>query len=101
VDRDDARRGDRLRARTRRPLAFAIAQAELFHLHLQALAADLQEARGLRDVAAGLVERLDDQLARGAGGATDWELLQIQQNSGWWGRITFWSDGQVVANPFE
>jgi RHS repeat-associated protein len=39
--------------------------------------------------------------ARGAGGATDWELLQIQQNQGWWGRITFWNNGQVVPNPYQ
>jgi RHS repeat-associated protein len=39
--------------------------------------------------------------ARGAGGATDWELLQIQQNQGWWSRITFWNNGQAVPNPFQ
>lgn len=39
--------------------------------------------------------------ARGAGGATDWELLQIQQNPAWWNRVTFWNNGQVVPNPFR
>jgi hypothetical protein len=38
---------------------------------------------------------------RGAGGATDWELFQIQQNPGWWGRVIFYQDGVVVPNPFE
>jgi hypothetical protein len=36
----------------------------------------------------------------GLGGATDWELLQIQQNEDWWPRIA-WFDGDTsVANPF-
>lgn len=39
--------------------------------------------------------------ARGAGGATDWELLQIRQNPEWWGRITFYNEGKVVPNPFK
>src|SRR5690348_12169509 len=42
-------------------LALFVAQPELLHLHLQALAADLEQPRRLGDVAAGLVERLDDQ----------------------------------------
>ena len=44
-------------------LRLLVAQPELLHLHLQALAADLEQPRGLGHVAAGLVERLDDQLA--------------------------------------
>src|SRR5258707_15660682 len=43
--------------------ALLVAQAELLHLHLEALAADLEQPRGLGHVATGLVERLDDQLA--------------------------------------
>lgn len=39
--------------------------------------------------------------ARGAGGATDWELLQIQQNPGWWSRIRFFTNGQAIPNPFQ
>src|SRR6185312_15590426 len=52
---------------SRRRIA-TIAQPELLHLHLQALPADLEQARGLGHVAAGLVERLHDQLAFDAGG---------------------------------
>ena len=37
----------------------------------------------------------------GSGGATDWELFQIQQNPDWWSRITFWENGTVVVNPFK
>lgn len=37
----------------------------------------------------------------GAGGATDWELLQIMQNEDWWPRITWMKDGVQVPNPFE
>lgn len=39
--------------------------------------------------------------AGGAGGATDWELLQIQQNPGWWSRITWFENGAAVPNPFQ
>jgi hypothetical protein len=39
--------------------------------------------------------------ARGAGGATDWELLQIQQNPQWWSSIEWWLGGKQVANPFQ
>ncbi len=39
--------------------------------------------------------------ARGRGGATDWELLQIQQNPQWWGTIEWWKGGAKVGNPFE
>ena len=38
--------------------------------------------------------------ARGGGGATDWELLQIELNPDWWPRITWWNDGVEVSNPF-
>src|SRR5438132_14348169 len=56
--------------------ALAIAQPELRHLHLQALAADLEQACGLGHVAAGLVERLDDQLAFDPGGLGADDLLE-------------------------
>jgi RHS repeat-associated protein len=39
--------------------------------------------------------------ASGGGGATDWELLMIRQNSQWWDRIQFMRNGQSVANPFQ
>ncbi|WP_334075546.1 MULTISPECIES: hypothetical protein [Paenibacillus] len=39
--------------------------------------------------------------ARGAGGATDWELLQIKSSPQAWGRITWYENGKVVSNPFE
>ncbi|MEK3900967.1 hypothetical protein [Paenibacillus sp. FSL R7-0179] len=39
--------------------------------------------------------------ARGAGGATDWELLQIKSNPQVWGRITWYENGKKVPNPFE
>jgi hypothetical protein len=39
--------------------------------------------------------------AKGAGGATDWELLKIRQNPQWWDRIEFMKDGKPVANPFK
>jgi hypothetical protein len=38
--------------------------------------------------------------SRGAGGATDWELLQIMQNEDWWPRIKWMKDGVLVPNPF-
>jgi RHS repeat-associated protein len=38
--------------------------------------------------------------ARGAGGATDWELMQIRNNPQWWDRIQWMKDGVQVANPF-
>lgn len=37
--------------------------------------------------------------AAGRGGATDWELLQIQQNK--FPNLEFWKDGARVANPFD
>jgi hypothetical protein len=39
--------------------------------------------------------------SRGAGGATDWELLQIMRNADWWPRIRWMKDGVQVPNPFE
>ena len=39
--------------------------------------------------------------ASGAGGATDWELLQIRQNPQFWDSMTFWKNGQVAPNPFK
>lgn len=41
--------------------------------------------------------------ARGApdAGATDWELLQIQQNPQWWNTIEWWDGGKRVPNPLE
>ncbi|MFN7873789.1 MAG: hypothetical protein ACK5PB_00630 [Pirellula sp.] len=39
--------------------------------------------------------------SRGAGGATDWELLQIKLTKECWDRITWIKNGQVVPNPFQ
>lgn len=39
--------------------------------------------------------------ASGAGGATDWELLQLRQNPQFWDSTTFWKNGQVAPNPFK
>ncbi len=39
--------------------------------------------------------------SRGAGGATDWELLQIQQNEDWWSRVRWFKGGVEVPNPFR
>jgi hypothetical protein len=39
--------------------------------------------------------------SRGAGGATDWELLQILRNPDWWPRIRWLKGGVPVPNPFE
>ena len=39
--------------------------------------------------------------AAGRGGATDWELLQVQQNPQWWDTIQFWRGEAHAANPFE
>jgi len=39
--------------------------------------------------------------ASGRGGATDWELFQIQRNPSFWDSLTFWQNGQVVTNPFK
>ena len=39
--------------------------------------------------------------SRNAGGATDWELLQIRSNPEWWSRIKWIKDGVEVANPFK
>src|SRR5664279_520307 len=54
----------------------AIAQPEFLHLHLEALAADLEQPRGLGHVAAGLVERLHDQLALDARGLGAHRILE-------------------------
>ena len=37
----------------------------------------------------------------GRGTATDWELLQVQQNPQIWERFQFWKDGKPVENPFQ
>jgi hypothetical protein len=39
--------------------------------------------------------------ARGVGGATDWELLQIQQTRNWWRKIVWWLGVKRVPNPFQ
>ncbi|WP_019909789.1 hypothetical protein [Paenibacillus sp. HW567] len=39
--------------------------------------------------------------ARGAGGPTDWELLQIKNNLQWWDKIKWFIDGIEVPNPFQ
>jgi len=39
--------------------------------------------------------------SRGAGGATDWELLQIKLRPDTWEKITWYLDGEIVTNPFE
>ena len=39
--------------------------------------------------------------SRKAGGATDWELLQIRSNPEWWSRIKWIKDGVEVLNPFK
>ena len=39
--------------------------------------------------------------AAGRGGPTDWELLQIRQNPGWWARIEWFKNDQPVVNPFN
>jgi hypothetical protein len=39
--------------------------------------------------------------AKGSGGFTDWELLQIRMAKDSWKRITWMKDGVVVACPFE
>src|SRR5690606_20440412 len=41
----------------------ALAEAELLHIELEALARDLEEARGVRDVAVRLLERAADEIA--------------------------------------
>ncbi len=38
--------------------------------------------------------------SHGAGGATDWELLQIKYTPDAWDRITWYKNGDVVPNPF-
>lgn len=38
--------------------------------------------------------------AGGAGGATDWELLQIKLNPQAWDRIEWFLNGELVPNPF-
>ena len=39
--------------------------------------------------------------AKGSGGMTDWELLQLKMAKDSWGRITWIKDGVVVVCPFE
>jgi hypothetical protein len=39
--------------------------------------------------------------AKGSGGFTDWELLQLRMAKDSWKRITWMKDGVVVACPFE
>ncbi len=39
--------------------------------------------------------------SRGAGGATDWELLQIYSNKDWWSRIKWIKNDAEVPNPFK
>ena len=39
--------------------------------------------------------------SRNAGGATDWELLQIYSNKEWWSRIKWIKEGKPVPNPFK
>ncbi len=39
--------------------------------------------------------------SRNAGGATDWELLQIRSNPEWWSRIKWIKDGVEIPNPFQ
>lgn len=39
--------------------------------------------------------------SRGAGGATDWELLQIKQNPEWWDSIEWWNGNKRAENPFQ
>src|SRR5271165_6170829 len=46
-----------------RPVGGPLAQAELLHLELQALARDLQQARRMGHVAAGLLQRAAHELA--------------------------------------
>ena len=38
--------------------------------------------------------------SRGAGGATDWELLQIKLTPSAWDRITWFQGQKIVSNPF-
>ncbi len=54
----------------------ANSQPQIFHFELQTLAADAQEFCGLGDVAAGLLERLADELALDARGLGAHEILQ-------------------------
>ena len=67
LDRALPARGVPARARVEEadPLSSSVfsAQPEFLHLHLQALARDLEQLGGAGDVAAGLVEAADDQLA--------------------------------------
>jgi len=41
------------------------------------------------------------RVARGAGGATDWELFQIKTNLDWWDTIKWFLNGGEVPNPFK
>ncbi len=38
--------------------------------------------------------------ASGVGRATERELAQVYQNSGWLERTTFWRGGEIVPSPF-
>lgn len=37
----------------------------------------------------------------GRGGATDWELIQVQQTPQFWNSLEFWKNGEKVENPFK
>lgn len=39
--------------------------------------------------------------ASGRGGATDWELFQIKNTPEAWERVIWYSNGEIVPNPFE
>ncbi len=41
------------------------------------------------------------RVARGGGGATDWELFQIKTNPDWWDSIKWFENGVEVPNPFK
>jgi len=41
------------------------------------------------------------RVARGGGGATDWELFQIKTNPEWWDNIKWFENGGEVPNPFK
>ena len=40
------------------------------------------------------------KVARGAGGATDWELFKIYSNKGIWDTVVWFLEGEETANPF-
>ena len=39
--------------------------------------------------------------ASGRATPTDWELLMIYQNPGWWGRIRWFDGDSSASNPFD